>query len=120
MGWYYGYNNSRADIIREITTDGAKTLRKFTSGNTLWTVQETKDGAKFIGCYLLQRAGRNEWGYKPMDESMHPYYYSCPLAFLNDAPSACEEWRLKVRAYHAERAPILAARRAARNNYRKL
>jgi hypothetical protein len=113
MGWYYGYDNSRADVIKEITTEGAKTLRKFTSGNTLWTVQETKDGTKFIGCYLLQRAKARAWGYKPMEESMHPYYYSCPLAFLNDVPEACAEWRNGVREYHAKRNARLAARRAA-------
>jgi hypothetical protein len=110
MGWYYGYNSSRADIIREITSDGAKTLRKFTSGNILWTVQETKTGERFIGCYLLQRSS-DGWGYKPMEESMHPYYYSCPLAFLKEVPVASADWRQGVCIYHEKRNARLAARR---------
>jgi hypothetical protein len=35
---------------------------------------------------------------------MHPYYYSCPLRFLDLAPEQSRAWREGVRAYHAQRA----------------
>jgi hypothetical protein len=46
------------------------------------------------------------WGYKSMDESMGPAYYTCPLSYLDmvpmpDSPYA-REWREKVREYHAK------------------
>lgn len=115
MGWYYTHGASRADIIREITepqASGLVTVRKFTSGNTLWTVHDGPSG-RWLGCYLLSRS-RDGWGYKPMEESMGPYYYSCPLAFLAEAPIACPEWRDGVRKYHAERNARLALRRERR------
>lgn len=34
---------------------------------------------------------------------MHPYYYSCPLSYLDLAPEQSAEWRAGVRAYHARR-----------------
>jgi hypothetical protein len=124
MGWYYGCN-SRAAQIAELTADfgggehsRTRTLRKYCSGNTLWTVQETTapDGAAhlWIGCYLLSRAGKHDWGYKPMDESAGPCQLTCPLVFLDTVPDPggyATEWRARVRAWHAARKPILAARR---------
>lgn len=143
MGWYYGINQSRADVIAELTPASVardngngtfKTLRKYTSGNTLWTVHEhdTADGraVRWIGCYLLGKSG-GSWGYKPMEESMHPYYYSCPLAFLDMVPEltirdgascaaegTCQAWRANVRKYHAERNAKLAKRRQQRAQLR--
>ena len=127
MGWYFG-SSSRAAVIAECTANNEhnETLRKYCSGNTLWTVQRSHctDGTwqTFIGCYLMQRAGRNDWGYKPMDESMGPTEASCPLAFLALVPDPggyATEWRKRVRDYHAMRAPVLARRRAARRIIRE-
>ena len=57
----------------------------------------------FISCDLL-RCSRGEdgreWGYKDMEESMGPCYYSCPLGYLEMAPVANENWREDVRKYH--------------------
>ena len=107
MGWYYTYNASRKDIIAEIVAEqeGFKTIRKCTSGNVLWTVHESTtqgETTTWIGCYLLQRSA-DGWGYKPMSESMGPYYWSCPLAYLDLAPEACAEWREGVRKYWSKR-----------------
>jgi hypothetical protein len=55
----------------------------------------------FIGCYLLAD-GIGESGYKPMDESMGPFHFSCPLAYLDMVPETNREWREHVRAYHAQ------------------
>jgi len=79
----------------------------------LWTVWERtfeKDGIeaqqteRWIGCDLLRHHG-GSWGYKDMEEAMHPYYYSCPLKYLGMVPveefGGHVEWRENVRRYHA-------------------
>jgi hypothetical protein len=47
-----------------------------------------------------------------MDESMSPYYYSCPLSYLAMAKALSPSWRALVLAYHVRRrqpvAPSLA------------
>ncbi|MCY1303088.1 hypothetical protein D3C85_1114230 [compost metagenome] len=120
MGWFFS-PQSRSELIAELIAPQeterasvqviAHTLR----GNVLWSVAEVTakvDGVQrdlapgqslcYIRCDLLQRSG-GEWGYKPMDESMHPYYYTCPLRYLEMAPEQSHEWREHVRAYHAKR-----------------
>ena len=121
MGWHFS-RQTRDQLIRELTTAQeserarseviAHTLR----GNVLWSVVrvtaseagvfDLKEGESttFIRCDLL-KASRGEWGYKPLDESMHPYYYSCPLGYLKMAPVRSEPWREGVRAYHRRRCP---------------
>jgi hypothetical protein len=84
-------------------------------GNVLWSVVELTakvegvhrdlapgQSLRYIRCDLLERSG-NQWGYKPLEESMHPYYYSCPLSYLDLAPEQSADWRAGVRAYHARR-----------------
>ena len=125
MGWYFGYF-SRDAIIKELTEpsdwvnpDGKKverrTLAHCCQGNVLWSVQENflegVSQGRWIQCDLMKRykapGEEAEWGYKPMEESMHPYYYTCPLKYLDMVPDGSAgvspEWRAKVRAYHAER-----------------
>src|SRR5579859_3292597 len=98
MGWFYTYGASRQDIIRELTEpktpEGSNcsqvTLAKFSNGYTqLFAVHETSwtDGRKhrWIGVYLLQ-SSKEGWGYKAMEEGMHPYFYACPLKYLDMVP----------------------------------
>lgn len=58
---------------------------------------------KFIACYLLQSDKGRGWGYKVMDESVGPCYYSCPLSYLELAPERNAEWRQQVREHHARK-----------------
>jgi hypothetical protein len=119
MGWYYTHGASRADTIRELTPaerrdDNGRifrTLRHCCRGNVLFTLQEniTPEGVstKWIGVSLMQRSAEG-WGYKPMDESMHPYYYNCPLSYLDEASEPVNEssanWRAQVRFHAAAKA----------------
>jgi len=118
MGWYYSNDATRGDIILEITKTNStdegsfKTLRKCFRGNTMYALHESgKHGElrKWIGVYLLQRGTSNSpgWGYKPMDETMEPYYYACPVSYLDEADEPVSEgakkWRAKVRGLAAER-----------------
>ncbi|AZN50026.1 TPA: hypothetical protein ACTL7P_001217 [Pseudomonas aeruginosa] len=114
-------SRTRAELIRDLTQPEdhvharihviAHTLR----GNVLWSVTEVTaktegvhpdlapgESMRYIRCDLLQRSG-GEWGYKAMDESMAPYYYSCPLRYLDMAKELSPGWREKVRAHHARR-----------------
>lgn len=113
MGWYYEYGASRKNVIAELTKgwtakngSSNKTIRKSTAGNVLWTVEETTtpegEAKRFIGCYLMQRSDIG-WGYKPMCESMGPYYYTCPKSYLDLVPVACQSWRDGVKAYWKKR-----------------
>jgi hypothetical protein len=77
----------------------------------LWTVWEYEihdlktdeliSTDNWIGCDLLKYdKSCSGWGYKDMEESMHPYQYSCPLGYLELAPEKNAEWRKGVRKYH--------------------
>jgi hypothetical protein len=109
MGWLFGFEQTREELVaRRTSADdaGYRCLRHRTIGNVLWTVWEhTVDGEpprRFIGCDLLARSGKT-WGYKSMSESMGPYYFTCPLSYLDLVPVANESWREAVRQYHARR-----------------
>jgi hypothetical protein len=71
---------------------------------------------KWIGLDLLcYNKASHGWGYKDMDESVGPHYYSCPLSYLDVVPQPestfCRDWRDKVRAYHAIRQEARIARK---------
>ncbi|CAM3302068.1 MULTISPECIES: hypothetical protein [Yersinia] len=113
MGWLFSHCSRRELIAALIQTDGTEhyqhvTLAHALRGNVLWSVVQStpKDPAKVartvIHCTLMQGSG-GSWGYKAMDESVHPYYYSCPKGYLTMAPEVCSEWREKVLAHHQRR-----------------
>jgi len=129
MGWLFTAGSTRRDLIgertRAWTTEGAEgmtitstCLAHFYRGGAfsgvLWAVWErtfTKDDQpvkpveRWITCDLLRYQKDYGWGYKDLDESMHPYFYSCPLKYLDMVPldqyGGNQEWREGVRAYHA-------------------
>ena len=117
MGWFFTSNQNRTSYIDSLTRDEscihsetkvpvtrtclAHTIR----GNVLWVVWkiDTPEYTKiYIGCDLLKKPRNEGWGHKPMDEAMHPYYYSCPLKYLKMAPVANEQWRENVKAFHKQ------------------
>ncbi len=116
MGWLFT-DLDQASLIRELTlpTDNercsSETVHYTYRDSVLWSLVKltAKEGAfagmnagdstYYIRCDLFER-GRNGWGYKALDESMHPYYYGCPLEYLDKAPEVSPEWRQKVREHH--------------------
>lgn len=102
MGWLFPYHTSTKaslveDITKDITTAGhiINATKSVRSG--LWMLVTPKNLDKpIIVFYLMEKHGT--WGYKDMDESMHPYYYDCPLAWLDKAPVANQAWRDGVHA----------------------
>jgi hypothetical protein len=106
MGWLY-CKPTREDLIRHLVEgNGVTVYAHCTVDNILWTVEQG-DKDKLIGCYLLGETSKPpehcRWGYKGMCELMHPYYYTCPLSYLDMTPVANEKWRERVRKYHASR-----------------
>lgn len=131
MGWLFTAGSTRKTLIAERTsnwtTEGAEGMtvastclahcyRGGAFSGVLWAVWERtflKDGEatqpqeRWITCDLLRHQKDYGWGYKDLDESVHPYYYSCPLGYLDLVPlntyGGNAEWREGVRAYHARR-----------------
>ena len=116
MGWLFSTNwPTRASMREHLCNDnGLKTIKSCWKGNNLWAVQEytydqgEKAGqtVRFIALYLVRWHGGDckGWGYKDMDESAGPYYYNCPLSYLDMVPDPggyATEWRAKVREQHA-------------------
>jgi hypothetical protein len=96
MGTYYTNGATRQDIVDEILQPLKKagvlvesSVKHERDGEpVLWTVEAgERDGEKyqFIGCYVL-RNDPSGWGYKPMDETMGPYFYSVPKSWLVKYP----------------------------------
>lgn len=108
MGYSFGWT-SKKELIEYLTRPWGEeetntTIAHQCAGNVLWSVIErvntkTNQTERIIACALLKGFGRDDWGYKGMSESEHPYYYSCPLKYLDWVPVACEEWRAKVHEY---------------------
>ena len=104
MGWYGTPGATKQDIIDEIL-EGWRTekiLREHSiaseKGETvLWAVLKgkTTDGKSFqiIACHIISCA-QGTWGYKPLDETMGPYYYSVPKAWLKLYPCVLPEGKI--------------------------
>jgi hypothetical protein len=115
MGWLFTEGATRDDVICDriqswsneefSTTVIAHCVRD----DVLWSIREVtyKESSKvkrYIFCDLLEKHSDqhyNGWGYKSMDEGMHPYCYSCPKDYLNRVPEvACAQWREGVLKRH--------------------
>ena len=132
MGWLFGWNTRKELADHLISGNGVHTLKHCFKGNNLWAVQEytypartyddkphPKAGqtTRFIALYLIKgrdkcnpRTGKYDshgWGYKDMDETAGPYYYNCPLSYLDMVPDPMTThstpWRVLVREYWAKR-----------------
>lgn len=110
MGWLYIPNYSRQDLVDYIVRyeeneHGVwETLRHSLRGNVLWSIvrwtdKETGDVQKVITCNLLEKSD-GAWGYKSMDESMGPCYYTCPVSYFKEVPVENQGWRDKVLEHH--------------------
>ena len=114
MGWLFTQGQTKKELIHRLTdreeNDSGiwETLAHCVRGNVLWSVSEftrkdTGEISKTILCYLMEKQKDYGWGYKDIEESMSPNYYSCPLKYLDMAPIRNVGWRNCVREYHADR-----------------
>lgn len=117
MGWYGSFSNDlsgeKRDILNDLQgNDWVVLAHKSTQyGRRFWlAVESLKTGEKLVMLYLFERHG-NEWMYKPMDETVGPVYYDCPLSLLeltsdgpkDDMGEYAIAWRAHVRDYHQKR-----------------
>jgi hypothetical protein len=131
MGWLFKSGSARRNLIQERTQDWERTTadgiqvtttclahcyRGSIGSGVLWVVWErafNRDGQavqpteRWITCDLMRYQKDYGWGYKDLDESMHPYYYSCPLKYLEMVPieqfGGNSEWRALVTEHHQRR-----------------
>lgn len=123
MGWLFSYRN-RMDLIQKLLAPernyirNRKVLQHALVGSELWMVVRLKlkiagmvngnavgDVYTYIVCELLACAD-GLWGHKSIPEEMGPFYYGCPLHFLDIAPDGNNpEWRAKLREIHRQRTP---------------
>ncbi len=123
MGWMFGWS-SRKDLVDHVTATfendqrRISVIKKFYSGNNLWTVWERQskvaptDKERFIVVFLIL-GGNNctggqghGWGYKDVSEDMGPCEVTCPLSFLDMVPDPggyATAWRERVRKHWATR-----------------
>lgn len=114
MGWLFSQGSTKSDVIQKLIKSEENEARRWetlthsTRGNVLWAVveltyKEEQRSKRFIACYLLRSDKGYGWGYKDMEESMGPNYYSCPLKYLEMVPEANAAWREAVREHHRQR-----------------
>lgn len=68
-----------------ITYPKMEVVKSSMVGNTYYgAIKTTKNGAEEIWCaiFLTKTESNNDFGYKDMDETMHPYYYDCPKSIF--------------------------------------
>lgn len=145
MGWLFKCGATRRDLIEERiesweTTSGEMLVQSsclahcYRGGHfsgVLWSVWErtfTTDGAeaqpteRWIQCDLLQYQRDYGWGYKDMEESMGPYYYSCPKKYLDMVPldryGGNAEWREEVKRHHQRQAEKRKQKAASKQHRR--
>ena len=142
MGWLFKPGITRQELIAEQIKGWERTKEDGTDikltciahcyrggvfSGVLWSVWErtfTKNGQqtdppqRWIICDLMRCVG-GEWGYKDIEESMHPFYYSCPLSYLNLVPidpyGGNAQWRELVRQHHARIAEKRRSRKAIKS-----
>jgi len=73
------------------------------AGKHLWILADDRQGTRRIFLFLIEGGSTAGYAWKSMDESMHPYTYDCPLAFLDMAPETSAKWRDGVRKFHARK-----------------
>jgi len=102
VGWDFTKGATKADVVRELTAGyGAKCLAHCVRGEEFYGVYESESGQREIVVVVLENNQGFGWGSKVMCESMHPYYFNCPVKYLSMAPVTNEAWRAKVRAHHS-------------------
>lgn len=119
MGYDFTQGASKKDVVTEQiqSSENTRTLAhkvvREDGTNVLWAVKETTQESggsmRWIYCGLMYNKKGFGWGYKGMDEICGPFYYSCPMKFLDLAPTQSILWRGHVRVY-AEQHPSKARR----------
>lgn len=65
---------------------------------------ESQPSERWITCDMIQCKRNEGWGYKDLSEADHPYFYSCPMSYLELVPielyGGNASWRKDVIDHH--------------------
>jgi hypothetical protein len=108
---------SKAELVAELKRNYSTITEWSLVGNHLWGLYPvtTTHGGKFaigdlvIHLFLIKSFGDGGYGYKCLSESARPYYYTCPLKFLDKAVELSADWRNDVRTHHKTKAERASA-----------
>ena len=143
MGWLFRSGSTRRGLIEErveswerSNPDGlaitstclAHCYRGGNFSGVLWSVwertfnrggHEAEPTQRWIQCDLLRYQRNFGWGYKDLEESCGPYYFSCPMKYLGMVPieqhGGNAEWRKQVALHHQRATEKRRTRRAAKS-----
>lgn len=111
MGWDFCRDwRTESDVVESLvrgyTSSGGKVLAqgmaKENGQRTAWFAVETSRGTTLAVVALIERDGRNGYGFKEMSEDMGPYFWKVPASVweaIKDSPPLGEssaKWRAKV------------------------
>lgn len=106
MGWLFREGLGSKKEAAEWALEGFKSrvIASAVKGNQLWFVAEINQEVfgpreRFIGLILLSKKN-GMWGKKWMEEVMHPYFYGCPVSYLEMAHQQSAEWRAGVKKFN--------------------
>lgn len=112
MGWTFPYSTTtKKRLVDEILSDyrhhpNWKIIKTALVGSCFWmALHSLKTDEKFIVLYLMEKHD-GTYGYKDMDETMHPFFYNCPVSLLDMTTSPKNEanpWRIEMRKKYAEK-----------------
>jgi hypothetical protein len=103
MGFDFTQGATKQDVVNEQLQDSetTRTLDHVVRQNVLWALKESHSPAGpivWIYCGVMKLHRGFGWGYNSMSEDVGPFYYSCPIKFLERAPVTNQTWRDNVRA----------------------
>ena len=123
MGWLFQPGSTRRELIKERTHGWERASNEMLVKSSC--LAHCFRGGRFSGVLwsVWERTFTKGWGYKDMEESMHPYFYSCPLGYLEMVPieqfGGNEEWRVGVRSYQQRAKDKRIARRLQKADHRR-
>jgi hypothetical protein len=109
MGTYYGWHSKEAlvEYLKTDFSDHVKAIRHSLRGNHFWTLVENKNTGERIIRLDVITCYKGEWGYKPLDETMGPFYYDCPIGMIEQTTPTdnkyANKWRQRVIDCHAKK-----------------
>lgn len=93
--------------VQECKKAGKYIKHSVVNGNRLWMLAKNyEDDRPSIFLDVIRKSGDYGFGYKDMSAVEHPYYYDCPLNFLDlteDFGIDFENWKRFVIAYHKDK-----------------
>ena len=105
------YRQSKSEFVSELLSkfSPGQVIKSSVRGNRLWVLVKRSSQTTIIGLFLMY-CEDGCWGYKDMSEADGPFFYDCPLSFLDAAPEpdgfnlnhgdSGKTWRAFVRSYH--------------------